>query len=99
MDPSRSGVADEHMILAKYLHESYLSIDMYDADTRFLYGTTKLPLRELLRQGRQSVQIAKTASLCSPESTEDRGKLQVLIKNVGHVPKVEETKTEGRMRG
>lgn len=49
VDPSNSGVEDENLILAEYLNSSYLAIDMFDADSRFLYGTTKLPLQELLR--------------------------------------------------
>jgi hypothetical protein len=44
VDESNSGVEDEHMILAEYLNTSFLAIDMFDADSRFLYGTTKIPL-------------------------------------------------------
>jgi len=29
--------------------EGYLAIDVYDANTRFLYGTTRIRLCELLR--------------------------------------------------
>jgi len=35
IDPSNSGVRNEHILLAEYLQSSYLCIDMYDADTRF----------------------------------------------------------------
>ena len=44
IDPSFSKVQNEHMLLAQYLNNSYLNIDMYDADSRFLYATTKIPL-------------------------------------------------------
>ena len=49
IDGSNSRIQNEHILLAEYLNSSYLSIDLYDADTRFLYGTTKVPLQELLR--------------------------------------------------
>lgn len=81
VDPSNSGVDDENLILVDYLNSSYLAIDMYDADSRFLYGTTKLPLQELLRQGRSNVVLAKNAEMCSPDSTEHRGWLKLIIGN------------------
>jgi rRNA pseudouridine-1189 N-methylase Emg1 (Nep1/Mra1 family) len=79
-------------MLAEYLNSSYLGIDMYDADTRFLYGTTKLPLQELLRQGRSAISITKEAEMCSPDSTESRGSLRLIVGNQGHKEKIEETK-------
>ena len=50
IDPSVSKVANEHMNLAKYMKEKLLTIEIYDADTRFHFATAKLPLYELLRQ-------------------------------------------------
>jgi len=44
VDPSVSGDANENLKLAKYLKDRYLTIDMYDAESRFLYATTKIPL-------------------------------------------------------
>lgn len=77
-------------MLAEYLKYSYLSIDMYDADTRFLYGTTKLPLFELMRQGKEHISIAKEAEMCAPDTSEDRGSLKLIIGNQGHQMKVRE---------
>ena len=84
-------------MLAEYLKSSYLSIDMYDADSRFLYGTTKLPLFEFMRQGKEHISIAKEAEMCAPDTTEDRGSLKLIIGNQGHMPKEhmhEESKQE-----
>jgi hypothetical protein len=44
IDPSMSLMADENLRLAKYLRDRYLTIDMYNSETRFLYATTKIPL-------------------------------------------------------
>ena len=44
IDPSVSLMADENLRLAKYLRDRYLTIDMYNSETRFLYATTKIPL-------------------------------------------------------
>ena len=49
IDPSISQVEDENIKLAEYMKDRLLSIDVYDADTRFLFATTKIPLHELLR--------------------------------------------------
>jgi hypothetical protein len=40
---------DEHVRLAQYLKERFLTIDVYDANSRFLWATTKVPLYELMR--------------------------------------------------
>jgi hypothetical protein len=50
IDPSLSFIKDENIYLANYLKDKFLSIDIYDADTRFQFGSCKLPLFELLRQ-------------------------------------------------
>ena len=49
IDPSISKVPDEHVRLAKYLKERYLTIDIFDAQTKFFFGSCKVPLFELLR--------------------------------------------------
>ena len=50
IDPSVSMVKDENMALAHYLRDHYLSVELYDADSKFHYASCKLPLSELLRQ-------------------------------------------------
>lgn len=49
VDPSASRIEDEHERLANYLKERYLTIDVYDAITQFYFGSTKVPLFDLLR--------------------------------------------------
>jgi hypothetical protein len=44
VDPEKSGIKDEHQRLAKYLQERYLTVDIYDGDSKFLYGSCKVPL-------------------------------------------------------
>jgi len=49
IDPSVSKILNEHMKLASYLKESLLTIDIYDADSKFLFATSKVPMFDLLR--------------------------------------------------
>ena len=49
IDPSVSRIDDEHMKLARYMNEQFLTIDIYDADSKFLFATAKVPMFELLR--------------------------------------------------
>jgi len=52
IDPSTSFIKDENILLAKYLLSHFMIIEIYDAESRFLYGTIKIPLFDLLRQGK-----------------------------------------------
>jgi hypothetical protein len=49
VDPSISRVKDENMRLANYLYDRFLTVDVFDAESLFLYGTCKIPMFELLR--------------------------------------------------
>lgn len=49
VDPSISLVKEENVDLAMYLKNHLLSVEVYDADSRFHYASCKLPLFELLR--------------------------------------------------
>lgn len=49
IDPSISRIHDENVKLADYLMERFLTVDVFDGDSLFLYGTCKIPLFELLR--------------------------------------------------
>ena len=75
VDPSVSRMWDEHVRLAQYLKERFLTIDVYDSNSRFLWATTKIPMYELMRQGRPFVQRCKEVELCAPDSTEFRGSI------------------------
>lgn len=73
IDPSLSKIKDEHTRLAGYLYDRFLTVDIFDGDSLFLYGTCKIPLFELLRQGRGSVVRAKECEMCDPETGDFRG--------------------------
>ena len=88
VDPSLSKIKDEHTRLAGYLYDRFLPVDVFDAESLVLYGTCKIPLFELLRQGRSSVVRAKECEMCDPDSGEFRGALQLIMSNVGHQPSV-----------
>ena len=75
VDPSLTRIAEEQVELAKYLRDHYLTVDVFDGDSLFLYGTCKIPLYELLRQGRPSVVRAKECEMCDPDSGSFRGSL------------------------
>ena len=73
VDPSLSRIADEHSRLSGYLYDRFLTVDVFDAESLFLYGTCKIPLFELMRQGRGSVVRAKECEMCDPDSGDFRG--------------------------
>ena len=89
IDPSVSKMFDEHIRLAEYLKERYVTIDLYDANSRFHYATTKIPMFYLMRQGRPRVTLSKELEMCSPDSSEFRGAIQVVMINEGHKEKHE----------
>lgn len=42
------------MDFAKYLYRKCLLLDVWDADSKLLFGSMKIPLRGLLRKGKQN---------------------------------------------
>lgn len=89
VDESRSLVVDEHMLLAEYLHTRYLTVDVYDADSRFIYATCKIPLFELMRQQTPHLERAKEVELSSPEGRDFRGSIQLIMGNEGRTQHIE----------
>jgi hypothetical protein len=89
IDPSISKIDDEHQKLQQYLYDRFLTVDVFDADSLFLYGTCKIPLFELMRQGRGSVVRAKECEMCDPETGDSRGAIQMIMTNAGHGPSVQ----------
>lgn len=69
------------MKLAEYMRDSMLNIDVFDADSHFLFASAKLPLFEILRQQKPNVVRAKECEISAPDSTEFRGGIQVIISN------------------
>lgn len=83
VDPALSGVKDEDQMLAKYLKEGYLQIEVFDADSKFHFASCKLPLFELLRQQKSQVVRAKSLEICEPDTVEYRGQIQIVMSNTG----------------
>lgn len=49
IDPSLSMIDYEHVMLAEYLKERYVTIDIFESETKFYFGSCKIPLFEVLR--------------------------------------------------
>ena len=77
-----------------------VNIDVYDADSHFLYCTAKLPMYDLLRQQRPRVDRAKRIEATAPDGPDYRAELKVLISHEGHMEKeyFNESKEERAMR-
>jgi len=94
VDPSLSRIEGEHEFLSEYLYDRFLTVDAFDGDSLFLYGSFKLPLFELLRQGKTAAVRAKECEMCDPENGEFRGAVQLIMSNSGRVPNVYEERHE-----
>lgn len=98
VDPSVSMVKDENLALAHYLKDHYMSVEIYDADSKFHYASCKLPLHELLRQQKSQVIRAKECEVCAPDSTEYRGSLQVVMSNLGKQTKTVQVPVDTKVK-
>ena len=88
VDPDKSEIVDEHYKLAKYLKERYLTIDIFDGDSKFFYGSCKVPLFEICRQGRGSIAKPKECEIFNPDGEGDgkeNGFLQLVMSNQGDI--------------
>lgn len=57
------------------MRDQILTIDIYDADSRFLFATAKMPLFELLRQQMSHVVRAKEIEACGEDVAEFRASI------------------------
>lgn len=64
VDPSISKIPDEHLHLARYMKERILSIDVWNGDSLMHYGTCKIPLFKLMRQGEPSKVVGEEFDIC-----------------------------------
>ena len=71
VDPSKSEIPEENVKLSKYLKERYLTIDIFDGDTKFFFGSCKLPLYQLCRQGAGGVCKPKECEIFNPDGEAD----------------------------
>lgn len=63
VDPSLTKNSKYFHEFIKYLFRKSISIDIWDADTLMLYGSVKIPLKSLLRQGRQVATMTKVKKI------------------------------------
>ena len=66
IDPSQSSITEEHDDFINYLKERYLTIDIFDGQTQFYFGSCKIPLFEYLRQGKDVITKAKECEIFDP---------------------------------
>jgi nephrocystin-4 len=92
VDPSVTRDKENLQRFVQYLYKKSLHIDLWDADTMMLYGTVKIPLRPLMRQGRQACSFSKEFDIIEPGFMRIKGGLQILLKNVGKTAMYSEVK-------
>ena len=74
-----------------------MTIEIYDVDTQFLFGVTKLPLDLLLPKGTHHISKAIEIEVCDPDNGLKFGSLQLGLSTLGSFIEVEEqTKKMGR---
>lgn len=58
-----------------------MSIDIFDADSLMHFGTAKVPLFKIMRQGKQVVAKGLDCEICESQFGNNVGTLQILITN------------------
>ena len=86
IDPSLKSQINQHIEFAKYLFNKSLTIDIWDADSLMLFGSVKVPLRELMKQGKPIASLSREYDIIHSNILSPRGGLQLLIKNVAKPP-------------
>jgi nephrocystin-4 len=97
IDPSLERQSHQHVELVRYFWNKALTIEIWDADSLMLFGSVKIPMRELCRQGKPSSTITKEFEIIEPSFMRAKGGLQIQIKNVGK-PTAKEIRPETELR-
>ncbi len=71
----------QHELFCKYLNERVLTIDIWNGDSLMHFGTCKIPLFLLMRQGEQSKVIGQEFDVIDQEFAERIGGLQMVLTN------------------
>ena len=82
VDPSSSKIKDENVVFYRYLKERMLSVDLFDAYSFFHFGTTKISLNTLLRQGKELNSTGQECDICEPKFGKVIGKIQIIMSNL-----------------
>jgi hypothetical protein len=68
---------------AKYLMKKFLTIEVWDTQSHMILGYIKIPLIELMRQGRPNVSVTKEYPVVEEIGGDQFGSIQILLRNVG----------------
>lgn len=69
------------MTLIRYLKERVLTVDIFDANSHMHVGTAKIPLFNLLRQGKELHASGQECDVCEPKYGKLIAKMQVIMSN------------------
>ncbi|CAD8158794.1 unnamed protein product [Paramecium octaurelia] len=78
---------------ARYLFNKNLILDIWDSESLFLFGSVRIPLRGIMRGGKQNAQIMADVEIFDPQSKKVKGTLQIVIKNIGKIGQQDMSKT------
>lgn len=84
IDPTAPGNAHQHLELCKYLYSRSLEVQIWDADTLSLFGVLTIPLKLILRKGKDMAIYTKEYRI-EEQSDENisKGLLRVTLMNAG----------------
>ena len=68
---------------ARYLMKKSLTVEVWDTQSHMILGYIKIPLIELMRQGRPNVSVTKEYAVVEELGGEQFGSIQVLLRNIG----------------
>lgn len=77
----------QHKRFSEYLKDRALTIDMWNGDSMMHFGTCKIPLYLLMRQGEPTKVVGQEFAVMEPEFADQVGGLQVIITNHGRTQK------------
>lgn len=80
----------------RYLGRRTLTVDVWDAESLMMVGIVKVPLKMLMRQGRQVATLVKEFDVIEPNFERIRGGVQLLIKHIGKRNEGREIEKESR---
>lgn len=84
IDPSKTGSLETHHKFVDYLASKELVLDIYGGDSLLYFGQAKVPLCNLLRQGKQSESFSSTLEISTfDQGRRDLGILQISMQNTG----------------
>ncbi|KAM3132665.1 hypothetical protein pb186bvf_015210 [Paramecium bursaria] len=83
VDQTQFNFSGAYKFFCDYLYHKSVTIEMWDADSQMLFGTMKIPMRQLMRQNKGTSCIMKKVDIIAPEFKRIKGEIQVIIKNIG----------------